>query len=62
MSDEEIGNLEWRVVEAAVEFVKGVGWEAGSIQGEKDALERYNDNYRVFWEATRALIAARENK
>jgi hypothetical protein len=57
----EIPNLEWRVVEAAVRYVCGVGYDGSSLQQEADAIQRFASIHIELVASTKALIAARES-
>lgn len=62
MTNSEISNLEWQVVEAAIAYVCGVGYDGNSLQSESDAIQRFKSNHDCLIASTKALITAREQK
>jgi hypothetical protein len=56
-SEAELKN---EIVEAAVQYVKGVGYDGSSLQQEHEATAQFVDNYNAFMSSVRALIKARE--
>lgn len=55
----QIARLESTVVEAAVQHVRGVGYDGNSLQSEQDATQQFVNSYNALIASTKALISAR---